>query len=89
MQYQVETNVIGSTIPTISQTKILNFHLPLPPNDEIEQIMFYIQNQMELIDKVIELEKKSIQKLKDYRQSLISEAVTGKIDVSDYSGKID
>ena len=55
IQYQVETNVIGSTIPTISQTKILNFFLPLPPNDEIKSIITFIQNQMNLIDKTTQI----------------------------------
>jgi type I restriction enzyme S subunit len=84
MQYQVETNVIGSTIPTISQTKVLNFSLPLPPNDEIELIMIFIQNQMDLIDKMRKKIEIAIEKLQTYRQSLISEAVTGKIDVRDW-----
>lgn len=84
MQYQVETNVIGSTIPTISQTKILNFSLPLPPNDEIEEIMNYIQNQMNIIDKAIKMIETQIKKVQTYRQSLISEAVTGKIDVREW-----
>lgn len=84
MQYQVETNVIGSTIPTISQTKILNFSLPLPPNDEIEVIMNYIQDQMNIIDKTIKLIETQIKNIQTYRQSLISEAVTGKIDVREW-----
>lgn len=84
IQYQVETNVIGSTIPTISQTKILNFSLPLPPNEEIETIMLFIQKQMDIIDKTQKLIEKAIEKLQSYRQSLISEAVTGKIDVRDW-----
>lgn len=84
IQYQVETNVIGSTIPTISQTKILNFSLPLPPNEEIEFIMQFIQNQMNLIDKTQKAIEIAIKKLQTYRQSLISEAVTGKMDVRDW-----
>ena len=84
MQYQVETNVIGSTIPTISQTKILNFSLPLPPNHEIEEIMNYIQNQMNIIDKTIKMIETQIKKVQSYRQSIISEAVTGKIDVREW-----
>lgn len=81
IRFQIETNVIGSTIPTISQTKILNFSLPLPPNDEIESIMLFIQNQMNLIDKMRKKIEVAIEKLRTYRQSLISEAVTGKIDL--------
>jgi type I restriction enzyme S subunit len=58
--------------------------LPLPPNDEIELIMIFIQNQMDLIDKMRKKIEIAIEKLQTYRQSLISEAVTGKIDVRDW-----
>ena len=39
---------------------------------------------MNKMDLLISKAKESIQKLKEYRQSLISEAVTGKIDVRDW-----
>ena len=39
-----------------------------------------VKNNFEAIGSI----QTSIQKLKDYRQSLISEAVTGKIDVRDW-----
>lgn len=84
IEYHVETNVIGSTIPTFSQTKNLNFSIPLPPNEETELIMIFIQNQMNLIDKTQKSNEIAIQKLQTYRQSLISETVTGKIDVRDW-----
>lgn len=84
IKYQIETNVIGSTIPTISQTKVLNFSFPLPPNNEIEEIIKFIQLKMNLIDKTQKSVEKVIKKLKSYRQSIISEAVTGKIDVRDW-----
>ena len=84
LKYQIETNVIGSTIPTISQTKVLNFSFPLPPNNEIEEIINFIQIKMDIIDKTHKLIETQIKKLKSYRQSIISEAVTGKIDVRDW-----
>jgi type I restriction enzyme S subunit len=81
---QIETNVIGSTIPTMSQTKILNFKVVVPPYSEIEDILAYIKNSMINIDKLNSLILIQIEKLKEYRQSIISEAVTGKIDVRDW-----
>lgn len=87
IKYQIETNVIGSTIPTISQTKVLNFSFPLPPNNEIEEIINFIQIKMDLIDKTQKSLERVIKKLKSYRQSIISEAVTGKIDVRDWQAQ--
>ena len=73
IKYQIETNVIGSTIPTISQTKVLNFSFPLPPNNEIEEIINFIQIKMDIIDKTHKLIETQIKKLKAYRQSIISQ----------------
>jgi type I restriction enzyme S subunit len=84
IQHQVETNVIGSTIPTISQAKILNFQLVLPPDNEINSILSFINTFMKRIDDLNIQLLSQIQKLKEYRQSLISEAVTGKLDVRDW-----
>jgi len=81
---QVETCVIGSTIPTISQSKILNFQIVLPPINEIEEIMLFIRATTSQIDSISSLIKQQIDNLKEYRQSLISEAVTGKIDVREW-----
>ena len=87
IQYQVETNVVGSTIPTISQTKILNFQLPIPPLDQVDKIVEYMNQSMNNIDLTVQMVFSQIEKLKEYRQSLISEAVTGKIDVRDWETK--
>ncbi|MGG3269861.1 restriction endonuclease subunit S [Priestia aryabhattai] len=56
----------------------------LPPLEEQLQIVEYINNQTEQINTVITKIKSQISVLKDYQQSLIYEAVTGKIDVRNY-----
>ena len=52
-----------------------NFHSNL---SEQQQIVEYLDEQTQLIDKTISIEEKRIELLKEYRQSLISEVVTGK-----------
>lgn len=84
IQSQVKTEVIGSTIPTISQTKILNFNLVTPPDKEIESLLAYIEKETSIITKTIATIEKEIALVQEYRTALISEAVTGKIDVRDY-----
>ncbi len=81
VQFQVQTEVIGSTIPTISETKILNFKVVLPPENVIEEIMFYIENVKNKVATAISLKEKEIEKLKEYKATLINSAVTGKIKV--------
>jgi type I restriction enzyme, S subunit len=53
----------------------------LPPLSEQEHIVSYLDEKTSQIDKTIDIEKKKIELLKEYRQSLISNVVTGKIKV--------
>ena len=84
VQYQVQTEVIGSTIPTISETKILNFKVALPQKSEMEEILKYIENATSKIATAISLKEQEIEKLKEYKATLINSAVTGKIKVSNH-----
>ena len=76
----------GSSTPTISQEKMNEFPILNPPNEEQTQIVEYLDEQTQKIDSTIEKETQRTELLKEYRQSLISEVVTGKIDVRDYNG---
>jgi type I restriction enzyme S subunit len=50
----------------------------IPPLSEQRQIVEYLDEQTQKIDNTISIEEKRIELLKEYRQSLISEVVTGK-----------
>ena len=60
-----------------------NFYVPVPPAEEQKEIVEHISGRLLDIESVIEKTKETIGKLKEYRQSLIYEAVTGKIDVQE------
>ena len=68
----------GSSTPTISQEKVKTFPILEPPISEQQQIVEFLDEQTELIDKNISIEERRIELLKEYKQSLISEVVTGK-----------
>jgi len=77
-------NTVGMGIPHVNG-EILKNHLVLLPNlEEQNSIANFLDQKTAEIDDLITEIKLQIQKLKEYRQSLISEAVTGKIDVRDY-----
>lgn len=57
--------------------------IPVPSLSEQEKIVNYITRELPKIDNVIKATAKSISLLKEKRQTLISDAVTGKIDVRD------
>lgn len=79
--YQVDGGVVGGTIPTIAQEKINNFKVVLPSLDEQRTIADYLDKKCAEIDALITLKQQKIETLKNYKKSLIFEAVTGKIEV--------
>lgn len=67
--------------PNLNIEIVANVKFPLPPVSEQIQIVEYLDKKTSEIDKQVDLENRKIDLLKEYRQSLISEVVTGKIDV--------
>jgi type I restriction enzyme S subunit len=79
------TNLIRSAaIPMISQEQIGNIQIPFPPMKEQKEIAEQLLQSKMKFESVIGASLQSIEKIKLYRQSIISEAVTGKIDVRDW-----
>jgi type I restriction enzyme, S subunit len=70
----------------INSQLVGNKKIPIPNITEQTQIVEYLDEQTQKIDSTIEKETQRIELLKEYRQSLISEVVTGKVDVRDYNG---
>jgi type I restriction enzyme S subunit len=71
----------GTTFKEISADAFMNFPIPYPSPDVQKKISCYLSSRCAEIDKQISANDVSIQKLKEYRQSVIYEAVTGKIEV--------
>ena len=80
---QMYSNVRGSGITRLTINLIKNLISIIPSLEEQTQIVEYLDEQTQKIDSTIEKETQRIELLKEYRQSLISEVVTGKIDVRD------
>ena len=71
----------GSTYLEVTKGTLVGVGIPLPPLSEQKQIVGFLEEKNKQIDDLITAEQRKIELLKEYRQSLISEAVTGKIDV--------
>ena len=82
------TNYItGSAQPKLSQEKLSSVKLPVPPIEEQKLIAKKLICIVPLIDRsLIEIEK-IIKDLKSYKSALITEAVTGKIDLREWKPK--
>jgi type I restriction enzyme S subunit len=72
----------GSTFPFLGLSNMGDFEIVFPEVSEQQQIVEYLDEQTQKIDTTISIEEKRIELLKEYRQSLISEAVTGKVKVT-------
>ena len=83
IQDQIKVTYTQSTQPNLSMEDLGNFLIPFPPPSEQNEIVSYLDEQTQLIDKTISIEEKRIELLKEYRQSLFSEVVTGKLKVVD------
>ena len=59
--------------------------IPVPTKTEQDAIIEELESRIDLIDSAINQVVEQIEKLKEYRATLIDSAVTGKIDVSDYT----
>lgn len=66
---------------TLSYSELKKRLIPFPPLSEQQQIVEYIQQKTAQIDKYISDVKRQIDSLKEYRQRLICDAVTGRINV--------
>lgn len=78
---QVEISVIGGTIPTISQQKILNYVFPFPTEDEQYAIVEYVESKSAPINSAIKAAEKQISLLQERKQIIINDVVTGKVKV--------
>ena len=66
---------------SIDLTDLLDYPLCLPPISDQKQIATFLDQETARIDEVIENVRSQIEKLEEYRTVLISDAVTGRIDV--------
>ena len=73
---------LTSTINQLTTSNLGNILVPVPSTEEeMWKNAEHIETECRTIDPIIAMNNETIQKLKEYRQSLIYEAVTGKIEV--------
>ncbi len=73
----------SNTQENLNLTKIKNLDLPLPPVEEQMQVVHYLRTHGKKLRGLITREEKIIKGLRELRTSLISEVVTGTVDVRD------
>ena len=68
-------------MPRVESDFILSMHYFLSPLSEQEEIVEYIESKIKPIDASTAKAKREIEMLKELKQSVITEAVDGKIKV--------
>lgn len=72
----VDSSTYGSKMPRANYSFIGNVEIPYPPLSEQKAIADYLDAKCAKIDDFIAKQKTVIEKLKEYKQSVITEAVT-------------
>jgi len=86
IQNQIQFYQNGTSREGLNFEQIANLIVVIPNRlEEQRMLVGYIEDKIAQIDDLIESTSCQIQKLKEYRQSLIFEAVTGKIDIREFA----
>ncbi len=77
----IDSSTYGSKMPRANSEFIGNQLIPIPPLSEQKEISTYIETASQKIETAIGLKQQEIEKLKEYKSSLINSVVTGKVRV--------
>ena len=81
IQAQIQLFMAGSAMPRVTLKKINSLKGLLIPLNNQKEIATYLDEKCADIDRLISLKQQKIESLKDYKKSVIYEAVTGKTEI--------
>ncbi|MFA4846292.1 MAG: restriction endonuclease subunit S, partial [Patescibacteria group bacterium] len=74
-------NAVQSAQPNLSMADLGNFLMPLPPKKEQSDILGWLDAHLAALNSSIDSAHREISLIREYRTRLISDVVTGKLDV--------
>lgn len=80
-QFEMSSRGVGSIQRTLNFNWLNNKIVPVPPIDEQKAIVAYIKEKVSKIDTLADKLQQEIESIKEYKQRLISDVVTGQIKV--------
>ena len=80
-EYYKNGHGIVDDLWTTSWSEMKKIFIPLPPKETQQRIASYLDKKCSKIEETIQNQQLVIEKLKAYKQSLITEAVTGKVKI--------
>lgn len=81
LEDDLRRNTNGMGIPHVNGSYLNNSLFLLPPKSTQQRIASYLDKKCSKIEETIQNQQQVIEKLKAYKQSLITEAVTGKVKI--------
>lgn len=81
-QEHIKLTAFGGAQPNISDSEMVNYQMVLPTMEEQANIADYLDKETAQIDRLCDTVNQTIDRLKEYRTALITQAVTGKIKVT-------
>ena len=81
-RYIIEEGAAKNTVDSVRLNMIQDFWMTIPPVSEQQNIVKYIDGEISKIDAQISKANRRIELLNELKQSIITEAVTGKIKVN-------
>lgn len=88
VSHQLHVAASGVTRYGLSNNSIKSVWLPVPPLSEQIEIAFFLEKKIAGIDVVVKATQRYISLLQDYRTRLISDVVTGKLDVREAAAQL-
>lgn len=73
---------VGVSYPAINSTEVGEIKIVIPDIDEQQSIADYLDRKCAEFDQLMQANNTTIEKLKEYRQSVIYEAATGKAEIN-------
>jgi len=84
---QITRKKRGAILPGLNTSIIANLVVMLPKHDEQNELLSYLDSESQRFDTLQAEAKRAIELLQERRTALISAAVTGKIDVREFTSK--
>jgi type I restriction enzyme S subunit len=88
VQIEASTNGASDSMQNIGQAVVKNLWLSVPPVGEQKQIVDRFVVETASIDLVIEREQKALVLLREYRTRLVTDVVTGQLDVREAAASL-
>ena len=73
--------ISGAAQPKLTKERLMNIAIAVPPKSDQDAIMAKIAGQTSRLSAAIDTARRQVERMHEYRASLIAHAVTGKLDV--------